>query len=64
LTLNQPVTLTDPCAHERIYALPSDLNLKPLSEYRISGWIRGHHKSVPLFEFNFRTDSLARLVAY
>ncbi len=64
LAFNQPVTLSDPCAYERIYALPSDLNLKPLAEYRISGWVRGQDKSVPLFEFNFRTDSQGRPVAY
>jgi hypothetical protein len=64
LTFNQPVTLSDPCAYERIYALPSDLNLKPLTEYRISGWVRGQNKSVPLFEFNFRTDNQGRPVAY
>jgi hypothetical protein len=64
LTCNQPVTLSDPCAYERIYALPSDLNLKPLTEYRISGWVRGQDKSVPLFEFNFRTDYQGRPVAY
>ena len=64
LTFNQPVTLSDPCAYERIYALPPDLNLKPLSEYRISGWVRGQNKSVPLFEFNFGTDNQGRPVAY
>ena len=64
LTFNQPVTLSDPSAYERIYALPSDLNLKPLTEYRISGWVRGQDKSVPLFEFNFRTDNQGRPVAY
>ena len=64
LVFHQPMTLSDPCAYERIYALPSDLNLKPLTEYRISGWVRGQDKSVPLFEFNFRTDSQGRPVAY
>jgi hypothetical protein len=64
LTFNQPVSLSDPSAYERIYALPSDLDLKPLTEYRISGWVRGQDKSVPLFEFNFRTDSQGRPVAY
>jgi hypothetical protein len=64
LVFSQPVTLSDPCAYERVYALPPDLNLKPLTEYRISGWVRGQDKSVPLFEFNFRTDSQGRPVAY
>ena len=59
LTFNQPVSFFDPCAYERIYALPPDLILKPQTEYRISGWIRGRNKSVSLFEFNFHTDARA-----
>ena len=64
LVFKQPVTLSEPCAYERIYALPSDLILKPLAEYRISGWVRGQNKSVPIFEFNFRTDSQGRPAAF
>lgn len=64
LVFNHPVTLSDSPPYERIYALPSDLNLKPLAEYRISAWVRGQDKSVPLFEFNFRTDSQGKPVAY
>jgi len=64
LIFNQPVTLSDPSPYERIYALPTDLNLKPMTEYRISGWVRGQDKSVPLFEFNFHTDNQGRPVAY
>jgi len=62
--LHQLATLSDPPPYERIYALPSDLDLRPLTEYRISGWVRGRDKSVPLFELNFRTDSHGRPVAY
>jgi len=64
LALHQLATLSDPPPYERIYALPSDLDLRPLTEYRISGWVRGRDKSVPLFELNFRTDSQGRPVAY
>ena len=64
LTFNQPVSFPHPCAYERTYALPSDLILKPLTEYQISGWVRGRNKSVPLFEFNFHTDSQGRPAAY
>jgi len=64
LTFNQPVSFPHPCAYERTYALPADLILKPLTEYQISGWVRGQNKSIPLFEFNFHTDSQGRLAAY
>lgn len=64
LTFNQPVSFRDPAAYERVYALPSDLILKPLTEYRISGWVRGQNKSLNLFEFNFYTDRQGRPVAY
>ncbi|HLX96586.1 MAG TPA: hypothetical protein VKU37_12650, partial [Verrucomicrobiae bacterium] len=64
LTFDRPVPFPDPCAYERIYALPGDLILKPLTEYQISGWVRGLNKSVPLFEFNFHTDRLGRPAAY
>jgi hypothetical protein len=64
LVFNRPVTLSDPCAYERIYALPADLDLKPLTAYRISGWVRGQNKSLPLFQFNFRTDRQGRPVAF
>jgi len=64
LTFNQPVSLPHPCAYERVYALPADLILKPLTEYRISGWVRGPNQSVPLFEFNFHTDRQGRPAAY
>jgi hypothetical protein len=64
LTFNQPVSFPDPSAHERIYALPPDLILKPQMEYRISGWIRSRNKSISLFEFTFHTDSHGRPAAY
>ena len=43
---------------------PSDLILKPQTEYRISGWIRGQSKSLSLFKFNFYTDRQGRPAAY
>ena len=64
LTLNQPVSFSDPPAYERVYALPSDLILKPQTEYRISGWMRGQTKSLSLFEFIFYTDRQGRPTAY
>jgi len=64
LTLNRPVSFSDPPAYERVYALPSDLILKPQTEYRISGWIRGQSKSFSLFKFNFHTDRQGRPAAY
>lgn len=64
LTFNQPVSFLDPPAYERIYALPSDLILKPLTDYWISGWMRGHSKSLTLFKFNFYTDRRGRPAAY
>lgn len=64
LTFDRPVSFSDPCAYERIYALPSDLILKSQTEYRISGWIRDRNKSISLFEFNFYTDSQGRPAAY
>lgn len=64
LTLNRPVSFSDPPAYERVYALPSDLILKPQTEYRISGWIRGQSKSFSLFHFNFYTDRQGRPAAY
>ncbi len=64
LTFNRPVLLPDDPSYERIYALPSDLILKPQTEYRISGWIRDRNKGVSLFEFNFYTDRQGRPAAY
>jgi hypothetical protein len=64
LTFNHPISLPDPCAYERIYALPPDLILKPQTEYRISGWIRDQNESISLFEFIFYTDNQGRPAAY
>jgi len=64
LTFNQPVSFSDPCTYERIYALPPDLVLKPQAEYRITGWIRDRNKSFSLFEFIFFTDAQGRPAAY
>ncbi len=64
LTFNHPISFPDPCAYERVYALPSDLILKPQTEYRISGWVRAQGKSVSLFEFDFYTDRHGQPAAY
>ena len=55
-TLHQPVSFPDPCAYERVYALPDDLALEPQKEYSISGRVRDQEKDIRTFEFNFRTD--------
>ena len=64
LTFNHPISFPDQCDYERVYVLPSDLILKPHTEYRISGWKRDQSKSISLFEFNFYTDSQGRPAAY
>ena len=64
LTFNQPIAFPGKCAYERVYALPSDLTLKPQAEYRISGWVRDRRKSVSLFEFNFYSDAQGRPATY
>lgn len=64
LTFVHPISFSGKCDYERVYAFPSDLILKPHAEYQISGWVRGQSKSISLFEFNFRTDSRGRPVAY
>jgi hypothetical protein len=64
LTFNHPISFPDQAPYERVYALPSDLILKPQAEYRISGWIRDRNKSISLFEFPFHTDSHGRPAAY
>ncbi len=63
-TLNQPVSFPDPCAYERVYALPAGLVLEPQKEYSISGRVRDQNKNIPLFEFTFRTDPRGLPIAY
>ncbi len=64
LSFTQPISFPDKCDYERVYALPSDLILKPHTEYQISGWVRDRNKSISLFEFNFYTDNQGRPAAY
>jgi len=64
LTFNLPVSFPDPCAYERVYALPSDLILEPQTEYQLSGWIGDRGKIIRLVEFNFYTNSRGRPAAY
>jgi hypothetical protein len=63
-TLNQPVSFPNPCAYERVYALPADLVLEPQKEYSISGQVRDREKNIRIFEFTFRTDRRGLPVAY
>ena len=55
---------SDPCAYERVYALPAGLVLEPQKEYSISGRVRDQNKNIPLFEFTFRTDPRGLPIAY
>jgi hypothetical protein len=64
LTLNPPITFADPCAYERVYALPPDLNLEPEKTYRISGWVTDRKKHTRIFNFPFSTDHHGLPVAY
>jgi hypothetical protein len=63
-TLNQPVSFSDKCAYERVYALPAGLVLDPQKEYSISGQVRDQNKNIQLFNFTFRTDTRGQPVAY
>ncbi len=64
LTLNLPLSFPNDSTYERVYALPSGLNLDPQNIFRISGWIHDENKNIHLFTFNFRTDSYGIPVAY
>jgi hypothetical protein len=56
MTFNQPLSLADTSANERIYALPSDLKLEPQTQYKISGWIQDQPKAAQLFNSTFYTS--------
>jgi hypothetical protein len=60
----RPVSFSEPCPGERIYPFPPGLFLNPLTEYKISGWIRDQGKSIRLFEFNFQTNDRGRPSAF
>jgi len=62
LTLNQPLTLPEDRANERIYKFPADLKLEPESAYEITGSIRAHGSTT--FDFPFHTDKDGQPVAY
>ena len=64
LTFELPISLPDPNACERIYALPPGLVLEPQAEYKISGEIQEPKKIIRLFAFNFHTGSDGRPAAY
>jgi len=64
MTFDRPLPLPAASAHERVYALPPDLSLEPLSEYAISGWIQGKPKASPLFTFSFHTSQNGQPVAF
>jgi hypothetical protein len=56
VTLDRPLALGGGSANERIYALPADLKLEPLTEYKMSGWIQDEPGAGPLFALSFRTS--------
>ena len=64
LTLDLPVSYSDDCCYERVYALPSALVLRPETTYRIFGQIPGQAKPLQIFNFAFRTDDRGLPVAY
>lgn len=63
-TFGRPVSFPNKSPYERIYSCPSDLALKPYSQYRISGWIHDSGKNIALFEFTFNTDDQGRPAVY
>jgi len=64
LVFNHPISLSDHCAYERIYACPPDLILEPQTEYQISGWLPDLLPRKFLFEFDFYTDDHGRPAAF
>jgi hypothetical protein len=63
-TLKLPISPRDPCACDRVYALPPEVILEPQQRYLISGRIREQKKNVPIFRSIFHTDPHGQPVAY
>lgn len=64
LALDHPLILPENKDTERIYALPGDLKLEPLSEYSIYGWVQDEPKAGRLFDFFFHTGLMGQPVAF
>ena len=64
VTFDQPLSMADSSANERIYAAPADLKLEPQTEYNISGWIQDQPGAGKLFTFSFHTDTDGRPAAF
>ena len=64
VTFKEQVSFPTNCPYERVYAYPRNLRLEPQANYEISGWGEGEGRNVGRFEFDFRTDSHGRPVAY
>ncbi len=64
VTFGRPISFPIPSSYERVYACPTNLNLKPYSVYQVSGWMHDGSKNVSLFEFNFNTDDSGQPVPY
>ncbi len=60
LKIERPLASADCGPHERVYAFPAELNLRPQTAYQISGRIADRKKSVPIFTFTFHTDNRGR----
>jgi hypothetical protein len=64
LTFNNPISLPDECAYERVYVLPPDLILEPHTQYQISGWLENDRRSDLLYDLDFYTDDRGRPAAF
>ncbi|HSY43776.1 MAG TPA: hypothetical protein VK811_07680, partial [Candidatus Acidoferrum sp.] len=64
VTFKEPVSFAQNCPYERVYACPPNLSLEAQADYRISGWVEGFNKNATRFEFDFRTDSNGKPLAY
>jgi hypothetical protein len=61
--LDRPMPLPAGAGYERVYALPSNLTLEPLSEYAMTGSAPDQPGAAPLFTLAFHTDGNRRPVA-
>ena len=64
ITLDRPLALAEASLSERVYALPMNLNLAPLTEYTMSGWIKDQPKTDKLFTFSFYTSRNGQPAAF
>ncbi len=60
LMIEHPLASADCGPHERVYAFPAELNLRPQTAYQISGRIADQKKNTSIFTFTFHTDDRGR----